>query len=203
MQPEFDVIVVGAGPGGAATALTLARRGANVLMLEKAKIPGERNMTGGVLYGTFDGHYGLLDLVPDFETVAPVQRRIVAHEVSVLSDPDWDEGVYQYYRLNHSSMASRLGLFKIGLESGHDYSVLRRDFDQWFANRAVAEGAMLSTQTSVEELLKEDGAVVGVRTTHEDLRAKLVVDASGVTSNLVEMAGLRGRLVPSQLYHGL
>ncbi len=62
---------------------------------------------------------------------------------------------------------------------------------------------MLSTQTSVEGLLRENGTVVGVRTTHEELRAKLVVDASGVTSNLVEMAGLRGRLVPEKLYHGL
>jgi electron transfer flavoprotein-quinone oxidoreductase len=203
VQPEFDVIVVGAGLGGSACALSLARKGANVLLLEKAKIPGERNMSGGVLFGTYAGGYGMLDLVPDFETDAPIQRKIVSHEVNVLSDPDWDEGSYRYYRIEKKSLPSRVGLFKVDLASGHDYSVLRRDFDQWFATRAAQEGAMLCTQTSVESLLIENGVVVGVRTTHEDLRSKLVVDASGVVSNLVEMAGLRQKLEPSELYHGL
>lgn len=203
MKPEFDVIVVGAGLGGSACALALARKGADVLVLEKAKIPGERNMSGGVLFGTYAGGYGMVDLVPDFETDAPVQRRIVAHEVNVLSDPDWDEGSYRYYRIDKNSLPSRVGLFRVDLDSGHDYSVLRRDFDQWFATRATQEGAMLSTQTSVESLIIENGAVVGVRTTHEDLMAKVVVDASGVVSNLVEMAGLRPKLEPKALYHGL
>jgi electron transfer flavoprotein-quinone oxidoreductase len=145
----------------------------------------------------------MLDLVPDFETDAPVQRRIVTHEVNVLSDPDWDEGTYRYYRIGKDSLPSKLGLFRVDLDSGHDYSVLRRDFDQWFANRAVQEGAMLSTQTSAESLIIENSTVVGVRTTHEDLRANVVIDASGVVSNLVEMAGLRAKLEPNELYHGL
>lgn len=160
-------------------------------------------MSGGILFGTYPGGYGMLDLVPDFETDAPVQRKIVSHEVNVLSDPDWDEGSYRYYRIGRKSLPSRLGLFNVDLDSGHDYSVLRRDFDQWFANRAVQEGAMLSTQTSVESLIIENGVVVGVRTTHEELRAKVVIDASGVVSNLVEMAGLRPKLDKSEIYHGL
>jgi electron transfer flavoprotein-quinone oxidoreductase len=45
--------------------------------------------------------------------------------------------------------------------------------------------------------------VVGVRTPREELRAKLVIDASGVTSDLVAEAGLRERLTPRQLYHGI
>jgi electron transfer flavoprotein-quinone oxidoreductase len=203
MRPEYDVIVVGAGPGGAACALTLARKGVNVLMLEKAKVPGERNMTGGVLYGGFMGHYGLVNLIPGFESEAPVQRRIVSHEVDVLSEPDWEKGEYRYYRLNRNSLPSRLGLFNVELETGHDFSVLRRDFDQWFANKAVEGGAMLSTQTTAEGLLVENGSIAGVRTTGEELRAKLVIDCSGVTSNLVEMAGLREKLVPREVYHGI
>lgn len=203
MQPEFDVIVVGAGPAGSAAALTLARKGADVLMLEKAKVPGERNMTGGVLYGEFTGDYGFINLVPDFEATAPVQRRIISNEVVVLSEPDRARGSYRYYRLGSNSIAAKLGLFTLDFDTGHDYSVLRRSFDRWFADLAVSSGAMLATETTAEELIIEEGAVVGVRTPREDLRAKLVIDCSGVTSTLVEQAKLRGGLVPRQLYHGI
>jgi len=203
MQPEYDVIVVGAGPAGSAAALTLARKGANVLILEKARVPGERNMTGGVLYGDFPDGWGLIGLVPDFESTAPVERKILSHEVVILDSPDYERGRSKYYRLSKTSFPVRIGIFPMSFETGHDYSVLRRKFDRWFANLAVQGGAMLSTDSTVEGLIKEGGAVVGVRTTGEELRAKLVIDASGVTSKLVEEAGLRERLTPRQLYHGI
>ncbi|MDG7044287.1 MAG: FAD-dependent oxidoreductase [Nitrososphaerota archaeon] len=201
MQPEFDVIVVGAGPAGAASALTLARKGFNVIMLEKAKIPGERNVTGGVLYGDFSGKYGLIDLVPEFEAEAPVERKVVSHEVYVVSNAR--DNKYRYYKMNRSSAAVRIGIFSIPPEGGHDYTVLRRGFDRWFALKAVEAGAMLSTSTTVEGLLKEGNAVIGVKTPQGDINSKVVIDCSGVTSPLVEEAGLREQLGPSQLYHGV
>ncbi len=201
--PDYDVIVVGAGPAGSASALTLARKGANVLMLEKAKVPGERNMTGGVIYGDFIRQYGLINLLPEFEKEAPVERRIIAHEVNVLSEPDWKRGYYRYYRITRDSIPSRLGLFNVELETGHDFAVLRREFDQWMANKAVEAGALLSTETTVERLLMENDSVAGVQTTHEELRANLVIDCSGATSRLVREAGLRNDLVPRELYHGI
>ncbi|HEY6283131.1 MAG TPA: FAD-dependent oxidoreductase, partial [Nitrososphaerales archaeon] len=203
MQTEFDVIVVGAGPAGSAASLSLARKGVNVLMLEKARVPGEKNMSGGVIYGDFPAEPGLLGLVPDFETSAPLERKILSHEIVFLDHPDMKKGRSRYYRLSKASLPAKLGLAQLGFESGHDYSVLRVPFDRWFANLAVEAGAILSTETTVEGLLKESGGVVGVRTSKEELRAKLVIDSSGVTSNLVEEAGLRGRLTPRQLYHGV
>jgi electron transfer flavoprotein-quinone oxidoreductase len=172
-------------------------------MLDKARVPGERNMTGGVIYGDFPGEWGLVNLVPDFESSAPLERRIVSHEVVVLGAPDFKKGRSRYYRLSKSSFPVRTGIFPLAFETGHDYSVLRRGFDRWFANTAVQAGAMLSTDTTVEGLLKEGGSVVGVKTTKEELRAKLVIDASGVTSTLVAEAGLRDSLTPRQLYHGI
>jgi len=203
MQPEYDVIVVGAGPAGSAAALALARKGVNVLMLEKARVPGERSMTGGVIYGDFPDGWGLISLVPEFESAAPLERRILSHEVVVLDAPDYARGASRYYKLSKTSLAARLGLFQMSFETGHDYSVLRRPFDRWFANLAVQAGAMLSTDSTAEGLIKEGDSVVGVRTNREDLKAKLVIDASGVTSKLVAEAGLRDRLTPRQLYHGI
>ena len=202
-RSEFDVIVVGAGPAGSAAALSLARKGVNVLVLEKGKVPGERNMTGGVIYGDFPGEWGMISLVPDFESAAPLERRVVAHEVVVLDCPDLKRGSSRYYRLSKASLPARVGVFPMSFETGHDYTVLRRSFDRWFANAAVQAGAMLSTESTVEALIKDKDAVVGVRTSKEELRAKLVIDASGVTSALVTEAGLRERLTPRQLYHGI
>ena len=202
-QSEFDAIIVGAGPAGSAAALMLAQRGKEVLLLEKARVPGERNMTGGVLYGDFEGGFGIRNLLPDFEQTAPLQRRILSHEVTVLGKPDQERGRARYYRLTKNSLAARLGLFAMGFETGHDYAVLKRPFDRWLAEKAVEAGAMLATGTTVVSLVKEGQSVLGVRTTKEDLRAEVVIDAGGVTSKLAEEAGLRESLVPRQLYHGV
>jgi electron transfer flavoprotein-quinone oxidoreductase len=195
--------VVGAGPAGAAAALSLARKGVDVLMLEKGKVPGERNVTGGVLYGDMGDGWGMIDLLPEFEQKAPLQRRVASHEVCFLADPDLGRGTSKYYRLTRGSLPARLGFVNMDFGTGHDYSVLRRQFDRWFADVAVDAGAMLSTETTAEGLIVENGSVVGVRTTTEELRANLVIDSSGVTSKLVSEAGLRGELVPRQLYHGI
>ena len=39
---RFDAIVVGAGPAGSATALLLARAGADVLLLDRARFPRDK-----------------------------------------------------------------------------------------------------------------------------------------------------------------
>ena len=171
-------------------------------MLEKARIPGERNMTGGVIYGRYIAGYGILDLLPEFENEAPTERKIVSHSVYILSKPD-DAFNYRYYRLSENSLLSRLGLFSVNIGTGHDYSVLKRRLDRWLALKAVEAGAMLATDTTAQELLIEKGKVTGVRTNREEITAKLVVDCSGVTSKLVESASLRGRLTPDKLYHGI
>src|SRR6478736_278917 len=45
---RFDVLVVGAGPAGSATAIHLARGGARVLLAEKARFPRDKPCGGGL-----------------------------------------------------------------------------------------------------------------------------------------------------------
>lgn len=49
MARSWDVIVVGAGPGGSTAAYDLARAGANVLLLDRADFPRDKPCGGGVL----------------------------------------------------------------------------------------------------------------------------------------------------------
>src|SRR5215208_462183 len=45
---RFDVAVVGAGPAGSAAAIRLARAGASVLLLDKARFPRDKPCGGGL-----------------------------------------------------------------------------------------------------------------------------------------------------------
>ena len=47
---KVDVIVVGAGPAGLSCAYTLAKKGAEVLVIERGSYPGAKNMFGGISF---------------------------------------------------------------------------------------------------------------------------------------------------------
>ena len=50
MSTDYDVIIVGAGPAGSAAAYSLAKNGHQVLILERGKEPGSKNVYGGRIY---------------------------------------------------------------------------------------------------------------------------------------------------------
>src|SRR6266478_7065103 len=76
MFDMFDVAVVGAGPAGATAALTLARRGLKVALLEKAALPRYKTC-GGALVAR-----GLALFPPEIQTV--IERRCGQAELHLL-----------------------------------------------------------------------------------------------------------------------
>src|SRR5256712_11586363 len=95
--------------------------------------PGEKNVSGGIVYGSDVGGFGLKRLVPDFEATAPLERKISSHEVHILSSPNEKKGGYREYTISRKALASRFGLFSVEFGTGHDFTVIRSQFDWWLA----------------------------------------------------------------------
>ncbi|WP_280587862.1 FAD-dependent oxidoreductase [Halorubrum sp. Boch-26] len=170
----FDAIVVGAGLAGSAAAVTMADEGLDVLVIERGRYPGAKNVFGGVLYTPT-----LRELVD--VTSAPVERYVAEKRFSMLSDDD------------ETAVSLRPGEWH---DPPHNdsYTVLRGEFDRWFAEQAVDAGAVLLTETTVTGLVREDdGRIAGVETDRPDgtITADYVVLAEGGNSLVSEGADLR------------
>ncbi|WP_044951108.1 FAD-dependent oxidoreductase [Halorhabdus tiamatea] len=170
---EFDAIVVGAGLAGSAAALTMAEEGLDVIVLERGTTPGTKNVFGGIMFTP------RIRELTDFDD-APTQRFVAEKTFSMLSE----EG-------DATEISMQPAAWK---DDPHNDSwmVLRGDFDEWFAEQAVEAGATLITETTVTDLVREDGAIAGVETDRPDgrLHAPTVVLAEGANSLVSEGAGL-------------
>jgi electron transfer flavoprotein-quinone oxidoreductase len=166
---KMDAIVVGAGLAGSAAALTLARAGKQVVLVERGPVPGSKNMTGGRLYT-----HALARLLPETWKEAPLERRVTRELVSMLTE----EGAVT---VDYSSRAL----------ADNSFTVLRARLDPWLAEQAEAAGAMVAAGVKVDDLLLDGGKVVGVRAGGDDMLADVVIVAEGVNCLLPRQAGLR------------
>lgn len=185
-KAEFDVIVVGAGPAGITAAYSLAKAGMRVAVFERGEYPGAKNMFGGVLYGRI-----LEQVIPNFWQAAPIERYITRYAFTFLQP----EASF--------SMEFREPSFKEPPYNG--CTVLRSRFDRWYAGRAEEAGALVVTNTTVDEPLMDGGKVIGVRVRRErgEVHGRVVIAADGVNSLLAQRAGLGPKLVPEYLSVGV
>lgn len=164
---KTDVIVVGAGPAGIACAITLARAGKEVVLIERGLFAGSKNVFGGAIYTS-----AVKEIFPDFETQAPLERRTVEHNYAILGEED---STTITYRKNDNQ----------------SYSIIRAKFDRWMADEARKAGVYLVEETVVRELITDNKKVIGVKTELEEYFADIVVLADGVNSLLAKQIGLR------------
>jgi menaquinone-9 beta-reductase len=182
MERQADVIVVGAGPGGSATAAYLASAGVDVVLLEKTAFPREKVCGDG--------------LTPR------AVRQLVAMGIDVDA-PGWVKN----QGLRIVGGGHRLELPWPELAEYPDFGLVRTrlDFDDILARNAVKLGAQLYERTVVTgPVLDDTGRIVGVtaRPVDDDgrkagasqvFRAPIVVAADGNSTRLSLAMGLQKR----------
>jgi len=136
-EPDFDVIVVGAGIAGCVTAYQLARQGRTVLLIERGESPGSKNLSGGVLYSR-----GIQQVFPGFLDEAPVERRITRNYISFLNAESSVAIDYKDTRLADPVNA---------------VTVLRAKLDPWLAQQCEDAGALIMPGVRVDRVRTDDG----------------------------------------------
>jgi electron transfer flavoprotein-quinone oxidoreductase len=180
---KVDVIIVGGGLAGLSCAYELADSGMDVLVLERGDFSGSKNVTGGRIYLR-----PILPYLPDIWKEAPLERHVVKEIFTAVGKTN--STTFELYsdRFNQEPFPS--------------YTILRAKFDRWLADLVTEKGGFVIPQKRVDDLIIENGKVMGVKSGDEEIGAGCVVAADGILSFLAEKAGLRRPFQPQQMALG-
>jgi electron transfer flavoprotein-quinone oxidoreductase len=180
---KVDVIIVGGGLAGLSCAYELADSGMTVIVLERGDFSGSKNVTGGRIYLS-----PIRDLLPDLWKDAPLERHVTKEILTLMGEANSTTLELYSQRFNQEPYPS--------------YTILRAKFDRWFADLVSEKGVFVIPQKNVNDVIKEDGKVIGIRAGDEEIGADCVVAADGILSFLAEKANLRQPFKPQHFALG-
>jgi flavin-dependent dehydrogenase len=172
-----DVVVIGGGPAGSTASLLIAQRGYRVQLFEREHFP--RFHIGESLIPETYWVLKRLNMLDKMKKSHFVKKHSVqfVNQHGKLSEP--------FYFMDHKPH-----------ECSQTWQVYRQEFDQLMLDNAREHGVEVHEGVRVLEVLFEGDRAVGVRLQEEDgkereVRAAVVVDASGQSSMIMSRLGLR------------
>ena len=235
---EWDIIVIGGGATGLGIALDAASRGYRTALLEQADFAaGTSSKSTKLVHGGVRYLQG--GEIPLVRESLRERGRLLRNAPNLVKALPFVVPAYRWYeRLYHGIglrlydlLAGRLGIASTGHLSQEQTSLrvpnlkaagLHGSTLYWdgqfddarmaiaLARTAVQEGAVPVNYVSVEELIKEDGKVKGLRAVDQLggdeflLKAKAVINATGVFSDSVRKMDVPNApdvIIPSQGIH--
>lgn len=170
-SPDCQVLVIGAGPGGCATAIRCAQAGLRVVLAEREPFPRER--PGETLH---PGLEPLLRQLGAWETV--LAAGYLRHPGTWVR---W-EGPLRFSPFGEDERGPWLG-----------FQAPRADFDARLLAVAREAGVHILQPCRVQRALVHDNRVVGVETEQGPLLARCTVDAGGGRHWLARELGVEVR----------
>jgi digeranylgeranylglycerophospholipid reductase len=186
---EYDIVIVGAGPGGSTAAKEAAEKGFKTIFFERGRKPGEKNSSGTGLGPRLWREFNFMkDLSP---SECPSMRAGAAARNYFVNI----EGEVTGYIMTKPTDS-------VTYEPARSWITMncyRSEFDPWLAQFAVDAGAELKTSTLVTGLWKDDDKVVGVIDEKGEKYKGLVIGADGAVSMVAQQSGLRQRWEQKQV----
>lgn len=165
-----DAVVVGGGPAGSCTAWELAKRGLEVAVFEEHASVGIPSHCAGHLSIRSLRNLGLYPL---------------------------PEGIVENVFSGANFYSPKGTKFDVHLKNQVTCAVNRELFDKYLKEKAEGAGAQYHLNTRIQSLQLQNGCVKGVNVAktgkaEEQIAAKVVLDAEGISSRLLRQTGALG-----------
>jgi flavin-dependent dehydrogenase len=179
MNLTSDAIVIGGGPAGSTASAVLAAKGRRVILLEKERFPRY--------------HIGE-SLIPfcyfPLERLGLIEKMKASHftkKYSIQFVSSTGRQSHPFYFFEHMKH-----------ECSNTWQVWRSEFDKMLLDNAREKGVEVLEETLVKDVIRENGAVVGVIANGKhgatrEYRAPVTIDASGRDAFLQSRTGWKIR----------
>src|SRR5216683_456158 len=174
---EADVLIIGGGPAGSAAAITCARAGLKVIVMEAASFP--RDHPGETLH----------------PAVGLLCERLGLGEDMARADFPRPDG--HYIDCDGHTRFEPYGSDIQGPWLG--YHAWRADFDAILLDGACKAGAKIWQRCAAHEVIHAGGCIDAVTSDRGIVRSRFLLDASGAANWLRKKLGLRVRQLSDNL----
>jgi digeranylgeranylglycerophospholipid reductase len=168
-KTDFDIVVVGCGPGGATAGKFAALNGMRVLVIEQKREIG----------------------LPIYDPASVLYSVSETEEYAGMKiQPRWIESM-----IGESAFISPSGYYGGGQTWPDGISIRRSMFEKALAENATASGARIQTDTRMVDLVKDkNGKITGVRIANglqvQEITCSVVIGADGIYGNVARLAGI-------------